>query len=284
MTGLLPADSHVHSEWSWDALAGSMRRTCERAVELGLPAVAFTEHADFTPWTVDLADPDPAGFPAQWAHGYTDGVFTPPAFDVQGYQVCLDACRDAFPALRILSGVELGEPHWHASRSLELLAAGRFDRVLASVHTQPDGSGFRILDQESYHRQQPADLIRAYLGEVMRLVESFDGFEVLAHIDYPVRYWPGGSAAFDPQPLEKPFRETLSALAASGRLLEINTRVPLAPLIVGWWHREGGQAVTFASDAHDPDSLATGFREAAALAEAQGFRPGRSPHDPWPRA
>ena len=46
---VLPADSHVHSQWSWDALAGSMEGTCRRAVEIGLPAVAFTEHADFTP-------------------------------------------------------------------------------------------------------------------------------------------------------------------------------------------------------------------------------------------
>jgi histidinol-phosphatase (PHP family) len=44
----LPLDSHVHSQWSWDALAGSMKGTCQRAVQIGLPAVAFTEHADFT--------------------------------------------------------------------------------------------------------------------------------------------------------------------------------------------------------------------------------------------
>ena len=45
---MLPPDNHVHSEYSWDALAGSMERTCERAVEIGLPSVAFTEHADFS--------------------------------------------------------------------------------------------------------------------------------------------------------------------------------------------------------------------------------------------
>jgi histidinol-phosphatase (PHP family) len=45
---MLPPDGHVHSEWSWDAIAGSMERSCARAVELGLPSIAFTEHADFT--------------------------------------------------------------------------------------------------------------------------------------------------------------------------------------------------------------------------------------------
>jgi hypothetical protein len=61
----LPADGHVHSQWSWDALAGSMEGTCARAAEIGLPALAFTEHAQ----AADLADTagfgagdDPCGF------------------------------------------------------------------------------------------------------------------------------------------------------------------------------------------------------------------------------
>jgi histidinol-phosphatase (PHP family) len=50
-TVVLPADGLVHSEWSWDAVNGSMEQTCARAVAIGLPAIAFTEHADYTPWT-----------------------------------------------------------------------------------------------------------------------------------------------------------------------------------------------------------------------------------------
>ena len=38
---------HVHTEWSWDAPRGHMERSCERAIEIGLPALAFTEHADW---------------------------------------------------------------------------------------------------------------------------------------------------------------------------------------------------------------------------------------------
>jgi hypothetical protein len=47
---VLLADGHVHSEWSWDAERGSMEQTCARAVAVGLPAIAFTEHADYTTW------------------------------------------------------------------------------------------------------------------------------------------------------------------------------------------------------------------------------------------
>ena len=39
----LPADNHVHSQWSYDTFGRtSMVAECRRAVELGVPAVAFT--------------------------------------------------------------------------------------------------------------------------------------------------------------------------------------------------------------------------------------------------
>jgi len=39
----------VHTQWSHDTgPQASMTAACTRAVELGLPAVAFTEHLDFT--------------------------------------------------------------------------------------------------------------------------------------------------------------------------------------------------------------------------------------------
>ena len=37
-----PPDDHTHTEWSWDARSGSMEGSCARAVELGLPSIAFT--------------------------------------------------------------------------------------------------------------------------------------------------------------------------------------------------------------------------------------------------
>jgi len=70
---------------------------------------------------------------------------------------------------------------------------------------------------------------------------------------------------------------------APGRALEINTRLPLHSTIVAWWHQEGGDAVTFGSDAHLPAKVAHGFAEAARMAAAHGFRPGRNRYDPWPR-
>ena len=275
----LPPDGHVHSEWSWDAPGGSMERTCAQAVEIGLGSLAFTEHAELTSWTL-LGGELPAGVRAKVTR---EGVLVPPVFDVGGYLECLQRCRDLFPGLRILSGVELSEPHWHQRRTAELLDLGGFDRVLASVHSLPDGDA-RYLETGAAYRVRPAaEVVRAYLAEAARMVNGSGDFAVLAHIDYPVRYWPASAGRYDPELFEEEYREVLRALAATSRVLEVNTRVPLAPRIVSWWHEAGGGAVSFASDAHHPAGLARDFDRAAEMVRAHGFRPGRDPHDLWLR-
>ena len=258
-----------------------MERTCARAVDVGLPAVAFTEHADYTRWTVLADELD------QYEHLKVfvapDGTLTPPTMDLNGYLECVQRCRDQFPDLRIVSGVELGEPHWHGDVAARLLDAGRFDRVLGSLHCLPIGRQFSEV-ANLYRQRHAAEVIRDYLAEVARLIRSSDAFAVLAHIDYPVRDWPAQAGPFDPNAFQNEFRYALRCLADSGRALEVNTRGQLRPEIVRWWREEGGRTITFGSDAHDPAALAYGFTEAVAMVEAQGFRPGRHPCDFWTRS
>jgi len=49
------------------------------------------------------------------------------------------------------------------------------------------------------------------------------------------------------------------------------------------WRQDGGQAITFASDAHSPDRLAAGFAEAVRVADAAGFSAGNDPLGLWHR-
>jgi len=258
-----------------------MERTCARAVAIGLPAVAFTEHADYTTWTVLAGDLDE--YEHLKALVTPDGTLAPPTMDLHGYLECVQRCRDRFPDLRILSGVELGEPHWHSGVVARLLDAGQFDRVLGSLHCLPVGQRFSEMSS-LYRQRQAAEVIRAYLAEIARLISGSAAFAVLAHIDYPVRYWPAQAGPFDPTAFEDEFRHALRVLADSGRALEVNAQVPLHPAIVRWWREEGGAAITFGSDAHDPTVLAHGLTEAAAMVEAHGFRPGRHPYDFWTRS
>jgi histidinol-phosphatase (PHP family) len=272
----LPSDGHVHSEWSWDAPRGSMERSCVWAVDIGLPAIAFTEHLDHTAWAV--APSDLAGSDHLASLVTPEGLLTPPEFDASGYLEAIERCRQLFPSLRILSGPEMGEPHWHHAATASVLGAGRFDRVLGSLHCPPDGDGFS--EPPGLYRHRPAaEVIRQYLAEVVSLVTESEVFSVLAHIDYPVRSWPAQAGPFDPSAFEEEFRHALRATAQSGRALEMNTAVPLHSTVLRWWHEEGGEAITFGSDAHEPSAVARGFRDAAHMAEARGFRSGRDPYD-----
>jgi histidinol-phosphatase (PHP family) len=279
----LPPDNHVHTEWSWDAVAGSMERSCAQAVRSGLPSIAFTEHVDATRWALAPSLRDEA--PAERIGA--DGRFEPPALDVEGYLACVERCRDQFPELRILSGVELGEPHWFAGKSSALLADGDFDRVLGSLHSLPVDGELWLVDHLSLEgapdEVTPEGIVRAYLHEARRMVESSDHFQVLAHVDYPARSW-AGEAPFDPATFEDEYRALLGALAASGRALEVNTRLGFRPEIVRWWYQAGGEAVSFGSDAHQPDKVAHGFADAAAMVTAQGFHPAPDPHAFWLRS
>lgn len=274
----LPMDSHVHSEWSWDAPGGSMEATCARAMSLGVPAVAFTEHADYTPWLVLASDLEEHVDLRPFATA--EGSIQPPQLHLEGYLASLERCRDRFPTLRIISGVELGEPHRHGETVRRLLAAGGFERVLGSLHSLPLDGRFSEMPT-LFSRQSAAQVVRDYLSEVVLLVEQADTFTVLAHIDYAVRYWPVTAGPFDPRQFEEEFRYALRTLADSGRAFEVNTRAALVPELVAWWREEGGRTVTFGSDAHHPSGLAFQFSAAAAMVEAVGFRAGRHPYDVW---
>jgi histidinol-phosphatase (PHP family) len=285
MTATLPADAHVHSEWSWDygshpASHGSMVRTCERAVRIGLPAIVFTEHLDFEhDWRVEDGD---IGVHAQ---KYVDesGHVRLPEFDVEGYLAAIERCRHDFPDLRILTGVEFGQPHLRDAHAADLLSRGAIDRVNGSLHMLPFEGVYRAEPTTLYRHMPADDVMWSYLDEIPRMVAGSDSFAVFTHIDYAVRSWPVATEGpFDPRGFEEGFRTAMRAIAESERALEMNTR-RLWPWIPQWWAEEGGRAVTFGSDSHGPDMLALHFPEATAMLEHFGFRAGARPEDFWIR-
>ncbi len=256
-----------------------MEETCERAVRIGLPALVFTEHLDFDErWRVG---PEDVVDHLRWLIT-AEGILEPPRMDVAGYLDCIDRCRWRFPDLRILTGVEFGQPHLFDAQAAQLLDLSELDRVNGSLHTVQIGEDRS--EPNTLFRLWPADkVIWEYLAEVPEMAAGSDSFEVFTHIDYAVRSWPTMEAGpFDPTRFEEGFRHAMRVLADSGRALEMNTR-RLWSWIPQWWSEEGGRAVTFGSDAHESGALADKFPEAVAMVEHYGFRPGRRPEDFWTR-
>lgn len=270
---MLPADNHVHSEWSWDTHATSMAETCRRAVALGVPSVAFTEHVDFRRWgpgdgrgdLVLPVDERPAVTP----------------LDVEGYLAGVEECRARFPDLRVVTGIEAGEPHLFPAAVAAVLAAGPFERVLGSLHSVVEDG--RLVKVSTARDRDRTAVMWRYLAELVTLVETSSVFEVLAHADFPRRDWPA-HAGYREKDFEAGYREVFAALAASGRVLEVNTRGPLwSQTVVGWWRDEGGRAVSFGSDAHVAQRVGARFASAVDVVEAAGFRPGQDRFDFWRR-
>jgi len=283
---MLPLDGHVHSEWSWDATDGAMYETCRRAEELGLDGIAFTEHVDFGSWAVlssDLADypqlrqfvvePRPIGDPV-------GGMLQPPPLDTRGYLDAIERCRAAFPRLKIVTGIEVGEPHWHQAEVSELIGAGRFERVVGSLHCLRTET--LVSEMPNMFREHAAaEVVRDYLAEVVRLIHGSSEFDVLGHIDYVLRYWPESAGPLVIASFEDEFRHVLRTLASSGRVLEINTRTGPRPELVQWWQDEGGELVAFGSDAHSPRGVARAFAEAVEAVSSLGFHPTGEPSGYW---
>jgi histidinol-phosphatase (PHP family) len=271
----LPPDNHVHTHWSYDtAESSTMRRACERAVRTGLPAIAFTEHLDFTVWgPEDRATDD--GLVERHASRHAD-------IDVEGYFAELADVRDRFPELRILSGVEAGEPHLFSASVAAYLGNAPVDRVLGSLHSLAKDGRLYVVGQLLW--EDAEGTMRRYLGELVDMVETSDVFQVLAHVDFPRRYWPGGTHRYVEKTYEEEYRAVFRALASTGRALEVNTTSPLASVDqVRWFHEEGGEAVSFGSDAHQPTGVGQHFALAVDVVEAAGFRPGRDRFDFWRR-
>jgi histidinol-phosphatase (PHP family) len=271
---VLPADNHTHSQWSYDTFGRtSMVAECQRAVELGVPAIAFTEHLDFADY-----GPGDAISGTGIKTGWWDAIRP---LDVGGYLASIEECRQRFRSLRILSGVETGEPHLFAGSVAAVLGSASFDRVLGSLHALA-WEGRQTNSSSLFQILAPAEVMRRYLAEVVALVEGSEAFEILAHVDYPRRYWPAGAGPYAESDFEEEYRAVLRALASSGRVLEINTFSPLASVtLLRWWREEGGTAVSFGSDAHVASRVADKFREAVEIATAAGFARGQDPVGFW---
>jgi len=250
-----------------------MARSCEQAAALGLPAIAFTEHLEFTSGGDGDAITGLATDARWWSR------IRP--LDVTGYLAAIEECRERFPGLRIYSGVEAGEPHLFGASAGAIIRGHPFERVLGSLHSVPH-EGRLVAADALFGSMPPDEVMRRYFAELLRLVEGSGLFAILAHMDFPRRYWPGAPGSYREQDFEEEYRAVMRALARSGRVLEVNTKSPLASAeLVRWWRDSGGTACSFGSDAHLPGRVGDRFKLAVDVVEAAGFRPGRDPCDFW---
>lgn len=247
------ADSHVHSRFSFDS-DQTISGICERAAQLGLYAVTITDHCE-----VNVSGKSP-----YWSMDTMRGA---------NRRIGRERERSD---VRVLTGVELGQPAHNSAVAQALLDELQYDFVLASVHYLRDNRDFYYLD---YHVDDPYEVYDKYLAELLETVR-WGNFDSLAHMTYPLRYIIGRDGyPFDEQRYAARYDEILTLLAQKGKALEINTSgfarengfsLPQVEL-VRRFRELGGRYITLGSDAHTAKNIGVGLERGLEIAHSAGF-------------
>lgn len=258
---MIIADSHVHSDFSSDSQA-PMEQMIDRAIELGLKKIYFTDHMDYDyPPVSDL-----------------DFVF-----NEHDYFKKLESLKDKYAKqIKLLVGIELGlQPHL-SDRLTSLVNRYPFDFIIGSTHVVNREDPYYPCYWEGKSKHEG---IHRYFETIIENSKSFQGFHVYGHIDYIIRYVPGQSQALVKEDYlysdyADVLDEALKAIISYGKGIEINTAgfkyglgYPHPKLeIIKRYKELGGELITIGSDAHKPEHLCYDFHRVPELLKNAGFR------------
>ena len=258
------ADYHVHTGFSDDSTY-PLEQVARDALRLNLDEVCFTEHVDYG---VKPEWDQPAGARFEDGHPVTNCAY-------DAYLAELDRVRaELGDRIGLRAGLELGVQRHTLEQNRALLErlGGRLDFVICSIHQVGDlefwnGDYQRGRAQEEIHS--------AYYEEMLAVVEAFDGYSVLGHLDLIRRYDPFGDYPFER--VRDIVAEILRRVVADGKGIEVNTsgiRYGLGDFqprreILELYRDLGGTVVTVGSDSHTPGHLGSylrlAYRELAEL-------------------
>lgn len=248
------ADYHVHSEFSDDSVF-PVNDVCALAIERGINEICFTDHVDFEirpDWDEYRADPSCAPI-----------IQGQPSINVdyERYFPAIDEVRDRFAGdLVVKTGMEFGVQEHTIGRFDELFErfAGEWDFIILSIHQVGNQEFWNGTFQQGRTQDE---YNRGYYEEMLRVVQRFDHWSVLGHLDLIKRYdqagpWPDANA-------RDIVAEILEEAIRRGKGIELNTssiRYGLTDLtpsteLLRLYRDLGGRILTIGSDSHKPEHL-----------------------------
>ena len=248
------ADYHTHSLCSFDGSA-PLAELAQAAVETGLTELCLTDHCDLinTQSKPDLS-------------------FRWPPVEEQ-----LSIARPQFEGrLPIRMGLELGSAWEFPDFARDLTSHPELDFVLGSVHNLSLSDGGLDFYYVNYKSDEDCYYVLDRYFDCMERLSRMDCYDILAHIIYPLRYMnnrDGQQAALDRY--QPQLRRIFTNAIQTGRGIEVNTC--RGETIEDWrWTLNlykdcGGTILTLGSDAHRPQDVGKGLREAAILLKDLGF-------------
>lgn len=248
-------DYHLHSQFSGDSKT-TLDAICATAIERGLSEIAITDHMDYSYPTIH---PD---------HQLrsVDTYFETITQYQQKYR------ND----LTIRVGIEIGmEPH-HLESSDRFLQQFPFDFVIGSVHECNTLPASKAVFFENRSKTQAYE---TYYKTILECIQQFDNFDVIGHLDYCKRYYPGGYMQGDHFIAASLIEEIFRVLIQKGKGIEVNTSgfrheshmcMPHYD-ILALYRQMGGTRITIGSDSHRSEFVGFQTREVTAQLKQMGF-------------
>ncbi len=246
-------DYHVHSTNSFDGKS-SIEEMCQKALEMKLYEICFTEH-----YSVDSRD-------------VSYGVL-----DYEKYSHEIEKVKEKFNGSLIIGkGLEIGEPHLKKCRKeLDIQTKKmNLDFIIGSIHNI-DGVKLRL-----YMKDKEKDKVYYdYFYEIYKMVSSAD-IDVIGHMDLMKRYAYEVYGNYDFCDYREIIGEILKIAISKGIGLEINgsgylnsVGEPYPKIEILKLYRElGGDIITVGSDSHNIETLAKNNLKMIDILRKEGFK------------
>lgn len=247
-------DFHTHTNFSPDA-SMDVEDAIKTSIKKGLKEICFTDHIDYD----------------------YDGKNNHILFDYSTYFKSLKALKTKYnDRISIKIGVEMGlQPHLLEQYEKDAKMYD-FDFIIGSIHSVEKND---LYSGNYFESKTQRDAYLVYFNELKYIVDYFDHFNVLGHIDVIKRY--GNYDVCLPLEEYKDITiEIFRKIIEKGKGIELNTsgiRYQLGDYhpsldIIKLYFDLGGEIITLGSDAHTPEHIAYDFINATKALESIGFK------------
>lgn len=246
-------DYHMHTYFSADSEANP-REHIQKAIEMGLEEICFTDHEDFH-------------YPG-----------TPFDVDINAYLEQMLPLKEEYKGkINVKVGIEVGLDCLYYDEIETFIQAYPFDYVIGSIHTLNDmefylpGKFFEGKTKEEAHRE--------FFEETLRCVEKFDYFNCLGHLDYIMRYGPYEDKTVNHALYQDIIDEIYKTLIRKGKGIEVNTSGFKNLKSCGFpnyeqiqrYYNLGGRIITIGTDSHTSDRVGEHVNEVIEELKRIGF-------------
>lgn len=230
-------DYHMHTHFSTDSEA-SPREHIEKAIEMGLDEICFTDHKDFA---------------------YPQCPFD---LDADAYFQELKPLQKEYQdKIKIKIGIEMGLDVEFQEEIEDFLNTHDYDYVIGSIHVihqtefYDPAAFFDGKSKEEAHRE--------FFNNTLECVKTFDCFNCLGHLDYICRYGPYEDKSVDHDKYQDIIDEIFKTLIQKGKGIEVNTSGYRDRQTCGFptfeqverYYRFGGRIITVGTDSHTSDRV-----------------------------